>query len=876
MPRFNALLFTVAITSLSSGFVDSGHWARAGETLTFERDVRPILKTHCFHCHGEGDELAGGLDVRLRRLLVQGGDSGAALTPGDVEASELIRRMRDGEMPPEDVTIRPKSDEVERIAAWVAAGAPTARPEPEQIDGGLLITEEERQFWSFQPIRDVAPPAVEHTDRLQTPVDAFLLARLEKESAEFATAAEPTVLARRAYLDLLGLPPSPDEVAEFVADCERDDTPRAFARLVDRLLASPRYGERWGRHWLDVAGYADSEGYNDADAERPDAYKYRDYVIRAFNDDKPFDQFIREQLAGDEMVRPPYAELSPEDIEKLTATGFLRMAPDGTASTPEPNVARNQTIADTIQIVSTSLLGLTVGCAQCHHHRYDPIPQDDYYRLRAVFDPALNWRSWLAPNARRVSLYREADRQAAAEIEQQAKEIEARRTAKQTEHIDRVFEQELAKLSEELREPIRTARGTPEKERTAEQTKLLKEHPSVNVSAGSLYLLDKKAADELKALADEAAKVRATKPKESFIRALTEPLDKAPPVSQLFYRGDHEQPKQEVMPAALTVLADHQPPEIPTDDPELPTTGRRLAYARWLTSGRHPLVARVIVNRIWLHHFGRGLVETPGDFGRLGVPPTHPELLDWLANRFVQEGWSVKRLHRVILLSAAYQQSSTGDPSLAARDPDNRLLGRQNVRRLDAEAFRDAVLSVSGQLNAEAFGPPVPVMADRVGQFVIGIDNLNAGRPGEVLPMHGQEFRRSVFVQVRRSRPLSVLDTFDAPRMDPNCTARASSTVSPQSLLLMNSDFLLMHASRLAERVQSEAGEELAARIERAWVLVCGRRPTAEEAEEARAFVAEQTAHFEAHPVKDQQPGQLALASLCHALLSSNEFMYVE
>ncbi len=849
--------------------------------LTYERDVRPILKAHCFHCHGEGEELEGGLDVRLRRLIVEGGDSGSAVEPGDVDASLLYERLSLGEMPPEEVAIRPTDEEIDVIRQWIAAGANTARPEPEDLDPSTYITEEERDFWSFQPVRRVDPPSVANAERVRTAIDQFLLAKLVDNGLTFSEDANRRTLLRRAYFDLAGLPPSPNAVTEFL----NDDSPNSYERLIDRLLDSPHYGERWGRHWLDVAGYADSEGGTDDDAVRGDAWKYRDYVIRSFNADKPFDQFIQEQLAGDEMVRPPYGELPLADIDKLIATGFLRMAPDGTAAGGvDQGVARNQVIADTIQIVSTSLMGLTVGCAQCHNHRYDPIPQTDYYRMRAIFEPAFDWQNWRTPPQRRVSLYTDAHRAEAQRIEVEAKKIDDERTKKQNEYIEQTFEKELAKLAEEVREPIRQARTTAEKDRTPQQKQLLKDHPSVNVTAGSLYLYDKKAADDLKRMADEAENLRATKPKEEYIRALTESAGKTPPKTFLFHRGDHEQRKQELQPAVLTVFSDADRGLLPDNDPSLPTTGRRLAYAKWLTSGDHPLVARVIVNRVWLHYFGRGIVDSPGDFGFLGSRPTHPELLDWLAAEFINSGWSVKHLHRLIMTSTAYRQSSQRHGQGEQVDADNRLYWRMNVRRVEAELLRDSVLAVSGDLNRAPFGPPVPVMADKVGRFVIGIENLNAGRPGDVIPMHGEEFRRSIYVQVRRSRPLSVLDTFDAPRMEPNCTSRSASTVAPQSLMLMNSDFVIEQANKLAARVQREIGNDLQSQVQNVWLLIYARYPSDDELRDATDFVAAQTEHFVTQSSGDKKGFETnmadaqreALASLCHALLSSNEFLYID
>jgi hypothetical protein len=866
---FAALL---AIWFAGNGLAEDN--ARSESRLTYERDVRPILKTHCFHCHGEGDELEGRLDVRLRRLIAKGGESGPAIEAGKPAASLLLQRIRDGEMPPEEVPTRPTADEIATIERWIAGGAVTIRDEPEEIGSGLYLTEEERGFWSFQPIQRSEPPQVKNVDRVRTPIDRFLLARLEDDGLSFAPDAEKRTLVRRAYFDLLGLPPTPEEVDRFV----NDDALDAYERLLDRLLESPHYGERWGRHWLDVAGYADSEGYTDEDPVRPEAYKYRDYVIRSLNADKPLDQFIVEQLAGDELVTPPYENLSPEDADRLTATGFLRMAPDGTSSGGvDQNLARNDVMAKTIEIVSTSLLGMTVGCAQCHNHRYDPIAQADYYRLRAIFEPALDWKNWRSAKDRKISLYTDADRERAKQIEAEAQKVEEQRKQQEQEFIEQTFQRELAKLPAEIRDMVREARDTIAAKRTPEQQKLLKEHPSVNVTAGSLYLYDSKAAAELKKLADSAAAVRATKPKEEFVRALWEPAGQTPPKTFLFHRGDFEQPKQELPPGELTVLTSHQAFEIPANDPSLPSTGRRLSYARWLTSGQHPLTARVLVNRVWLHHFGRGIVTTPGDFGFLGTRPTHPALLDWLADEFMRNGWSLKKLHRLIMTSTAYRQSSQRDPAAPMTDTADELYARMPVRRLEAEVIRDRMLAVSGKLNPKPFGPAVPVMADLVGQFVIGIENLNAGRPGAVIAMNGEEFRRSVYVQVRRSRLLSVLDTFDAPAMEPNCTIRNASTVAPQSLMLMNSELVMTLAVEFAFRVSADAGDDTKSQIIRAWRLSFAREPSDDELNDAVAFLKQQTDYFESKQNKKRPAAEReAFQSLCHALLSANEFLYVD
>jgi mono/diheme cytochrome c family protein len=843
--------------------------APAADAPTFEKQVRPIFKAYCFECHGDGEKLRGKLDLRLRRLIVQGGASGPAIVPGQPDDSLLVQKVRAGEMPPGKKKLSPA--EVAILVRWVADGA-SAAAEPKTVASGYHISAEERAYWAFQPVRRPAPPRVRRPDLVRSPIDAFLLAKLEEKGLSFAEQADRRTLIRRATFDLLGLPPTPEGVDAFLAD----DRPDAYEKLIDRLLASPHYGERWGRHWLDAAGYADSDGYTGEDPLRPYAYKYRDYVIRALNADKPFDRFLQEQLAGDEMVRTPYRNLSADDIDKLTATGFLRTAPDGTASHGvDQTAARNQVIADTLKIVSTSLMGLTVGCAQCHNHRYDPIPQSDYYRLRALFEPAYDPTAWRGPPQRLLSLYTDADRAAAGRVETEAAKIDAEMRTRQQEYIERTFEKEVAKLPEAEREAARAARKTPEAKRTPEQQRLMKEHPSLNVSAGSLYLYDHKAAEDLKVYTERATALRATRPIEEFVPVLTE-MPGQVPTTYLFARGDPAQRKGAVEPGGLTIL-DATDPFSLTKDPSLPTTGRRLAFARWLTDGKHPLTARVLVNRIWLHHFGQGLVGTPGDFGFLGERPSHPELLDWLAAEFVAGGWSAKHLHRLLMTSTAYRQSSRRRAVLESVDSDNRLLGRMPVRRLEAEAVRDATLAVSGRLNVKAFGKPVPVKTDGVGQIVVGVDNLDAAgyETGKGTMPPGEEYRRSVYVQVRRSRPLGVLAAFDAPVMEPNCEARTASTVAPQALLLMNNAFVVGNAAAFADRVRREAGADARAQIVRAWRLAFGSDPAERNMDAARAFLAEQEAIFHARDARADAAGQ-ALASFCHALLSANAFLYVD
>ena len=779
--------------------------ADGDKPLSFEVDARPVFKAYCFDCHGGGEKVEGNLDLRLKRFAVKGGDSGAAITPGNAAGSLLVERMKVGEMPPTEKKVPP--EKIALVERWIAAGAATLREEPEQLPAGIDITPEERAFWAFQPIKRTDPPQISgvvadetqlaaqpQADIVRTPIDAFLLARLREKNLRFAADADRLALIRRVAFDLTGLPPTEQEIAEFVGDT----SPNAYEKMLDRFLASPHYGERWARHWLDVAGYADSEGNGTDDTPRAYAYKYRDYVIRSFNADKPFDQFVIEQMAGDELVPRPWSNLPPEQIEKLVATGFLRTAADPTASGGDVPLNSNQVVADTLKIVGSSLFGLTVGCAQCHDHRYDPIPQSDYFRLRAVFEPALDPAHWRAPAQRLVSLYTDADRAKAAAVEAEVQKLQTHFNAKQAKYVAEALEKELEKFPEDQRGKLRDAYNAPADKRSEEQKQLLAANPKVNINAGVLYQYNQKAADELKAEQDKIGAKRAEKPVEDFVSVLDEVAGTLPE-THVFYRGDHRQPKQAVKPGDLTIFAaEGGRLEIPDKDPQTPTSGRRLALANHLMSGKHPLVGRVLVNQLWLHHFGRGFVETAGDFGMLGTRPTQPELLDWLADEFARGGWRLKQMHKLVMLSTAYRQSSV-PRQVAGVDPrsldaDNAYHWHFPVRRLEAEILRDRILAASGKLDRTQFGPAVPVDEDFVGQVVVKDDAP----------------RRSVYLQARRTKPVSFLTTFDAPVMTLNCERRVPSTGAPQALILMNSDFVLKHAGLLAARLRGETPADYA------------------------------------------------------------------
>ena len=850
--------------------------------LTFEKDVRPILRAHCTHCHGEEEKPKGGVDLRLRRFMDKMLDGGLpVVTPGLPDKSELVLMIREGEMPKKGKKVT--EAELAILEEWIAQGAKTAKPEPMTLAAGTMISDEDREYWAFQPVKRTEVPSAVDAKKVRTPVDAFVLQKMSGKMIAFAPEADRRTLIRRVSLDLTGLPPEPAEVEAFAGD----DSADAYERLVEKLLASQAYGERWARHWLDVAGYADSNGYAEADSVRAHAWRYRDYVIRAFNADKPWNDFITEQLAGDELAGVTHADtqqavLDPKRRDDLIATAFLRMAPDGTGDPGDDmKLARNQVIAEELKVVSSSLLGLTVGCAQCHDHRYDPIPQTDYYRLRAIFEPAFDWVSrWRPPFQRLYSLYTPEEHAKANEIEKQVGDINRAAQTMSKNFLDEIFEKKIVELPEGDREPYRAARATVEKDRTPAQKALLTKYPSA-LALYSLDLYDKDAQKKVLDKTAEGTKLRATLPPEGMVMALTE-MKGIVPETHLFNRGDHDQPKQLVAPGELTVLATPQIEPFKAEQVPSGSSGRRLAYARWLTNGSHPLVARVLVNRFWLNHFGRGIVNTPGDFGRQGESPTHPELLDWLADEFVKGGWKLKPLHRVIVLSNTYRQSSVNDASVRA-DPENRLYARFKMRRLDAETLRDSMLATTGVLNKTPYGPPSGIGRDSAGRIIVGKDkgtiNVFAVESGGK-----EDFRRSIYVQVRRSTPLTVLDAFDAPTMVPNCEMRRQSTVAPQSLLMMNDTFILENSRRLADRLQAETPDDPRAQIISAWSILFCKPPGDADLTRSLSYLEEQTAalaeyHHGIQHTKDApkpNPPQEAMASLCQILFSSNRFLYIE
>ena len=865
-------------------------------TLVTEREVMAtILGAKCLPCHGRRRQEAN-LDLRSRESLLRGGKSGPAIVPGEPDDSLLVRRIVAEEMPPlelqEEFSVRGlTSNELKKLRSWVAAGAPADHDQPVefQVEEDPLVSDTDRRFWSFQPPRRPAVPKVKRNGKLKgsirTPIDAFLLAKLEKKQLGFTDKADGLTLMRRAYFDLIGLPPSPEEIESYRAD----NRPDAYERLVDRLLESPHYGERWARYWLDAAGYADSEGAVSADSIRPNAYRYRDYVIRSLNADKPYDQFLIEQIAGDELFDyKSVDEYTPDQIDKLVATGFLRMGPDSTYSTEQNTMPeRLAVVATQIEIFTTAVMGITMGCARCHDHKYDPLPQRDYYRLSAALQAAYDPYDWLSPNLGCIGVGANCDdtntrllpllsarqqqevEEANAPTRKKIDELEERLKEKAAPLREKLAAEELDKLPETVRKDLRSALEIEPKKRTAVQQYLVSRFESaVEVTPEEIAERFEdfgKEAQQIQAQIDAEKKKLKPKPR---VRALFD-MGGEPTPTRILLRGEFTNQGPLVDPGMPSVLSVGLTPyQVERPDWSTGTTGRRLALARWLTQPKHPQTARVMVNRIWQHHFGTGLVTTPGNFGSNGSRPSHPELLDWLATEFVQRGWSFKEMHRLIMTSSAYRQSSRTAADILGVDPGNRLLSRFPLQRLDADALRDSILKVAGRLDTTPFGPADEVEVKPDGEVV--------AKPTE----HG--YRRSVYVLQRRSKPVTALETFDAPLLTPNCLRRPHSTVSSQALQLENSDLVRESARFMAGRVIDAAGDDLQKQIERVYWTTLSRPPTPEEAQLAgdtlRGLTREWRTHLEseipAEPIA-AKAGWLALASLCQTYLNSAEFLYV-
>jgi hypothetical protein len=1044
-------------------------------------DVQTLLKDRCGKCHGPLRP-EGGLRLMTLSGVARGGEEGKVVVPGRVDQSLLWRRVEDEEMPPEH-PLSPQERTL--IREWIEAGAPGL--------SDAVVADIDHS--AFRRLRRPAPPRVSETHRVKSPVDPFVLAKLNANGLTLNPETDRRTLIRRVSFDLTGLPPSPDEIGRYLNDHEDG----AYERMIDDYLASPRYGERWGSYWLDTAGYADSNGYFGSDTDRPLAWRYRDYVVRSHNADKPFDQFVCEQLAGDELAElegfhssgscptpvctasanadesgngesyRPTGDVTPRVIELLEATHFLRNAPDGTDSSDgnpdERRTDKYKALEGTVQIIGSSLLGLKLQCSRCHEHKFEPIEQREYYQLQAILYPALNIDNWVYPKDRTVYAAPAAAisdwEQRIAQLDEQAADVKRRfaewvrerrpqgvlvfedmfddvaawsntapgddapagipavgvgsttaPAAAVNDGVLRIIESGAA--GDRAASTTRSFDWTPNEEgkwiqvtfdlvadridngspaariayfialrdfndrgevggnilldgnpaggapvsvdypgadarsagtigetgyapghnfgvrvtnigggdyRLEHLVDGVAEEPSVTLGAqdlpdggfgfefccGRSFMVDNVAVETsdpsldpaaLKAYAQQVAAKR--KERNEAVKAVnalrtghpggiawvSDVSPDAPDV-YLLQRGEYNAPAEKVEPAGLTALSEQDRVfELQTTAAQLHnTTGHRLAFARWLTradSKSAALLARVTVNRIWQHHFGTGIVSTADNLGYSGSPPSHPDLLEWLADEFVRCGWRVKTIHRLILRSAAYRQSSqmpddqTRSSELGVRkesdktphsalpprpsvDPGNRLLWRYPLRRLDADAIRDAMLAASGELDLRAGGPYVPTKRLNASEVIVDEESDGA-------------WRRSVYLQQRRTQIPNMLQVFDAPSIVFNCTRRDSTTVPLQSLSLLNSDFCRNRAKALADRVLREADETTEARVARAFLLTLGRAATDDELRASKAFLEQQPTQYPGQEDADDR----ARTDFCQMLLASNSFLYVE
>ncbi len=834
-----------------------------GSVPQFEQDIQPILAAHCFDCHG-ADEQEADLDLRTVTVMLHGGERGPVIARGYPDRSELMEMITSGEMPP-DGDDPLNANEIALVRRWIRFNAP-AKEKVIEPSPAALISKEDRSHWAYQKPVWHEPPTVRQSGRVRKPIDAFILARLEEKGLSLAPDADRETLLRRVFLDLIGLPPSPKEIANFLTD-ERSD---AYEQLVDRLLKSPHFGERWGRHWLDESGYVDVYGGdNDAGTIKPltGKWRYRDYVIQSFNRDKPFDKFIIEQLAGDELVDWRSAEkFTPEMIESLTATGFLLAAVDNTYA-PELNTPeqRHGVLQLTGEIVASNLLAATIQCSKCHNHKYEAIPQQDYYRFLAIFAPSFNPERWVVSDAHGIPDVSAIEK---AEIDRHndaiAKQIEAwkkRQSDVRGGYEQRLFEAKLSNLSTPIRDDVKTAVRTPAKDR-GEIQKYLAEKlgPLLKVTGEDVTAADKSLIDDL---TQQISTLDAQRRSHGTIQVVQEASPPSP--SFLLRRGNHLRPGIEVQPGLLTILSESETGRPDDRHSASNSSGRRLAFAKQLTdpnrlAGGH--VARVIVNRFWQHLFGRGIVATSDNFGVSGSRPTHPELLDRLAIEFMRGGWRPKSLIRMLVTSSAYQQASTNVAAEAASektDPANDLLWKMRLRQLESEIVRDAILTVSGKLDRTAGGHPVPLEVQPDGRVVI---------KNEGLPDPTNKWRRSIYVLARRNYQLSMLAMFDQPIVATNCTRRTPSAVVTQSLTMLNDRFVLEHASFFAERVAEQSKTEQ--QIDLAFQIALGRSPKVKEASACSELLSRHAERFRQDNLADKEARRRALTHLCHVLLNTS------
>jgi hypothetical protein len=805
--------------------------APAADTAFYEKQILPLLKAHCLKCHGQNPKkLRGGLDLTSRKAALAGGDTGPAVDLKKPDGSLLLKAVnyKDGlEMPPSG---KLPAEQIALLTKWVKAGLPWTPGGGAATQQRAAPTGPDRNYWAYQPVKRPAVPAVKNAAWVKTPIDAFILAKLEAKGLQPVAPADRAALCRRVYYDLTGLPPTPDEIDAFV----KDSSPGAYERLIDKLLASPHYGEKWGRHWLDVVRFAESNGY-ERDGPKPYAWRYRDYVIKSFNADKPYDRFIKEQLAGDEIDR--------DDPDAVIATGYYRLGlwDDEPA---DPQQALFDGFDDLVTVTGQGFLGMTLNCCRCHDHKGDFFPQADYYKMVAFFRgirPFSDTRGVASSNNIVDITPPEKRKQYEAELSERHERVAAL-TAKLT-----------------AMEQVAIKKMPAEDQRASEGP----DRPIV-VRKVPQFLTGPQR-DEYQRLRRERARLKKLPmPSQTLALGVNNCIVR-PPTTHVLIRGSAHSPGKEVKPGFPAVFGVPDP-AIPDPPKGAKTSGRRTALANWIASADNPMTARVMANRVWQYHFGRGIVPTPSDFGKLGEPPTHPALLDWLASEFVSGGWKLKRLHKLVMLSSTYRLSARADAANLKADPANTLRWRFDMRRLTAEEVRDSILAMSGNLNLKMFGSSVYPKISKEVLAGLSFPNKKDHWPGSP-PEEAN--RRSVYVFVKRALRVPILSAHDQADTDSSCPVRYTTTVPTQALGMLNGEFITEQADSFARRLEREHPDDVAAQVTRAIRLTTGRVPDADEVAKDVAFVREMRAKF-------KLDAHTALTRYTLLALNANEFVYLD
>lgn len=829
--RLTLTCLVLAMSALT-GIADDKADADAEKFYT--EKVQPILVKSCLGCHGPKSTLRGGLFLGSRADILAGGETGPAVNLEKPEASLLVDAINYGtyDMPPNKQL---PADQIAVLTQWVKLGVPIPKDSESKRPAAKIekrvpeVNDETKNYWAFKKVIDSPVPSVKQTEWVTNPIDNFMLGKLEAAGLSPVKAADKTKLIRRAYYDLTGLPPSIDQVEAFV----KDDSPKAFERVIDALLESPQYGERWGRHWLDLVRYAESNSY-ERDGTKPHVWRYRDYVIKSFNEDKPYTQFVKEQLAGD--------EFETRTADSIVATGYYRLG----IWDDEP-VSQQQALYDDLDdvVLTTSqvFLGLTMNCARCHDHKIDPIPQRDYYRFLAFFsgfrrygvrsDESVNDAS-VGP----IAVDAEQEKQAALQVS---------------------LDQELSELNQKIgfvEQKVTELLTAPEKEDF--------QAVEVRVDLARKYAgqgISKKLVEDYSAAMARRQEIQQTRPDAVAVALIVKEIGAKPRDTFILARGNAAVEGEKVEPGFPSVLS---PPEPVIELPKTgSSSGRRLALANWITSNDNPLSARVMVNRIWQHHFGRGIVRSTNNFGEIGDRPTHPELLDWLATKFMADGWKLKSMHKLIMLSSAYRMSSVADQTGLARDPANNLFWRFDMRRLSSEEIRDSVLAANGSLNLKMGGPSFfPLIPQEV--------LAGQSRPGNGWGNSSLEerSRRAVYIFIKRSLLEPMMADFDFADVDSTCPVRFVTTQPTQALGLLNSEFANREAGVFAELLKKSAGDKVADQVTLGLTRIYQRRPTQREIDRGVKLIESLQ--------NDGIATDVALKYFCLVSYNFNEFLYLD